>query len=94
MRRILLAGLLVASSASAQTYYTDQYNNVVGASNTVGNTTYYTDQQNNVIGSSQNQGNNTYYTDQKNAVIGYGSTQSVQPQQNYPYPIYNQPGRR
>lgn len=94
MRRILLAGLFLASSAGAQTYYTDQYNTVVGQSNTVGNTTYYTDQQNTVIGYSQNQGSTTYYTDQRNAVVGYGSTPSAPAQQNYPYPIYNQPVRR
>jgi hypothetical protein len=94
MRQILLAGLLLASSAGAQTYYTDQYNTVVGASNTVGDITYYTDHQNTVIGYSQEQKSSTYYTNQRNEVIGYGSTQSVTPQQNYPYPIYNQPVRR
>lgn len=99
MRRILVAGLLVVSAgASAQAYYTDQYNNVVGSGQTVGNTTYYTDQRNNVIGSSESRGNTTYYTDQRNNVVGSGT--SPNPQQNQyqfpsaPAPIYNQNLRR
>lgn len=98
MKTLFAATLFVAFSASAQTYYKDQQNNVIGGARTIGNTTYYTDQQNNVIGSSNNQGSSTYYTDQRNNVIGvsnsYNQPTNRYETPSYPAPIYNQQGGR
>jgi hypothetical protein len=76
MKKTLLALLLISSSAIAQnTYYGDQYNNVIGSANTVGNKTYYKDSTNTVVGTENRVGDTSYYGDIRNNTIGSGTTQ-------------------